>query len=117
MEVTNYLLTGMTLQVAPQAIVIVIPPHPALQQTPDGSPKNMGGLFGRWFSFSVLDLFCFNNLLILTKMPFNKKRLGGGNSNIFYFHPVQIGEDEPNLTSIFFRWVGSKNHQLVKLMW
>ena len=32
-------------------------------------------------------------------------------SNIFYF-PVLPGEDEPILTSIFFRWVG-KNHQPV----
>ena len=36
--------------------------------------------------------------------------LGGGNSNMFYFHPQKKGEDEPNLTEIFFRWVG-KSHQ------
>ena len=28
------------------------------------------------------------------------KPFGGGNSNIFYFHPI-LGEDEPNLTHIF----------------
>ena len=27
--------------------------------------------------------------------------LGGGNSNIFYVHPENFGEDEPNLTHIF----------------
>ena len=32
--------------------------------------------------------------------------LGGGNSNIFYFHPEPWGRC-PILTSIFFRWVGS----------
>ena len=36
--------------------------------------------------------------------------LGGGNSNIFLkiFTP-KIGEDEPILTSIFFRWVETTN--------
>ncbi len=38
-------------------------------------------------------------------------RLGGGNSNIFFFTP-KIGEDEPNLTNYFqMGW----NHQLVDL--
>ena len=36
--------------------------------------------------------------------------LGGGNSNMFYFSPRKLGEDEPILTHIFQRgW----NHQLV----
>ena len=38
------------------------------------------------------------------------KKLGGGNSIIFIFTPI-LGEDEPNLTSIFFKGVGW-NHQL-----
>ena len=29
----------------------------------------------------------------------------GGNSNIFVIFTPKIGEDEPNLTIIFFRWV------------
>ena len=33
--------------------------------------------------------------------------LGGGNSNILIMFTPKIGEDEPILTSIFFRWVGS----------
>ncbi len=32
--------------------------------------------------------------------------LGGGNSNMFYFHPYLLGEIRSNLTIIFFRWVG-----------
>ena len=35
--------------------------------------------------------------------PINHKLLGGGNSNIFYFHPY-LGKWS-NLTSIFFKWV------------
>ena len=31
--------------------------------------------------------------------------LGGGNSNIFGIFTPNLGEDEPILTSIFFRWV------------
>ena len=31
---------------------------------------------------------------------------------ILHFHPENLGEDEPNLTIIFFRWGGGKfNHQ------
>ena len=36
--------------------------------------------------------------------------LGGGNSNIFYFHPEPWGRWSI-LTSIFFRWVGSTTNQ------
>ena len=39
------------------------------------------------------------------------KHLGGGNSNMFYFHPENLGKMNPNLTCIFFNWVGC-NHQL-----
>ena len=39
--------------------------------------------------------------------PTIRQKLGGGNSNIFGIFTPKIGEDEPNLTSIFFRWVGS----------
>ncbi len=35
--------------------------------------------------------------------------LGGGFNVFFSFSPVKIGEDEPNLTSIFFRWVETTN--------
>ena len=35
--------------------------------------------------------------------------LGGGNSNIFGIFTQKIGEDEPNLTSIFFKWVETAN--------
>ena len=35
-----------------------------------------------------------------------KAYLGGGNSNIFYVHLDPWGND-PKLTSIFFKWVGS----------
>ena len=37
--------------------------------------------------------------------------LGGETSKIFGIFIPKVGEDEPNLTSIFFKWVG-KNHQL-----
>ena len=36
----------------------------------------------------------------LLGIPNSEIKLGGGNSNILYFHPV-FGEDEPNLTNIF----------------
>ena len=36
--------------------------------------------------------------------------LGGGNSNIFYFH-ILFGEDESMMTFIFFRWVGLTTNQ------
>jgi len=35
--------------------------------------------------------------------------LGGGNSHIFGFFTPKIGEDEPILTSIFFKWVETTN--------
>jgi len=35
--------------------------------------------------------------------------LGGGNSNIFYFHPETWGRFSPILTSIFFKWVETTN--------
>ena len=40
---------------------------------------------------------------------FSKGFLGGGNSNIFGIFTPKLGEDEPILTSIFFKWgwVGS----------
>ena len=38
-----------------------------------------------------------------------KKILGGGFIHIFYFHPY-LGKIF-NLTSIFFRWVGSTTNQ------
>ena len=31
-------------------------------------------------------------------------KLGGGNSNVFYFHPY-LGEDDPSLTNIFQMWL------------
>ena len=34
--------------------------------------------------------------------------LGGGNSNMLYFHPENWGRKSPILTSIFFKWVGEK---------
>ena len=48
-------------------------------------------------------------------VPFKKKhtKLGGGNSNIFYFHPENWGNDSQFDYIIFFKGVG-KNHPLVK---
>ena len=40
-------------------------------------------------------------------------KLGGGNSNIFYFHPENWGNDSQFDYIIFFKGVG-KNHPLVK---
>ena len=37
----------------------------------------------------------------------NDRRLGGANSNIFVIFNPKLGEDEPILTSIFFKGVGS----------
>ena len=39
------------------------------------------------------------------------KELVGGNSNIFGIFTPKIGEDEPILTFIFFKWVGSTTNQ------
>ena len=53
------------------------------------------------------------NLTPLAELSFvvdQRRFLGGGNSNIFGSFTPKIGEDEPILTSIFFKWVG--NHQL-----
>ena len=38
---------------------------------------------------------------------FLESRLGGGNSKIFEIFTPKIGEDEPILTSIFFKGVDS----------
>ena len=61
-------------------------------------------------------------LFWLRKMPKNSQRSslfslenyhlpGVFVSIFFYFHPKPLGEDEPILTSIFFRWVGSTTNQ------
>ena len=55
-----------------------------------------------WFFFLPLEM---------TTIPGLKEWLGGGNSNIFYFH-LYLGKI-PILTSIFFRWVGSTTNQMV----
>ncbi len=47
--------------------------------------------------------------LWMLQIFFVQVNLGGGNSNIFYFHP-NLGKI-PILTSIFFRWVGSTTNQ------
>ena len=39
--------------------------------------------------------------------------LSGGNSNISFIFIPKLGEDEPILTIIFFRWVGSTTNQLL----
>ena len=44
-----------------------------------------------------------------------EKQLGGCNSNIFGIFIPKIGEDEPILTSIFFKWVGSTTNFLAFL--
>ena len=51
-------------------------------------------------------IFAFPNYNVIIKMIIYK--LGGGNSHIFGIFIPKIGEDEPILTSIFFRWVGEK---------
>ena len=73
-----------------------------------------GSLFGKvgrsklrpvWPSESFFPGFR-ERVLMLEKPPPQQKvvKLGGGNSNIFDFHPLP-GETIPNLTSIFFKWV------------
>ena len=52
--------------------------------------------------FPELDVFSKIN----SKQIAIQVSLGGGNSTIFIL-TAKIGEDEPNLTSIFLRWVGS----------
>ncbi len=47
---------------------------------------------------------------VVTRMVLNRI-LGGGNSNIFDFHPDPWGNDSQFDVCIFFRWVG-KNHQV-----
>ena len=48
---------------------------------------------------------CGYGMILLDVLRF----LGGGNSNIFGIFTPKIGEDEPILTSIFFRWVETTN--------
>ena len=44
--------------------------------------------------------------------------LGGGLLHIFFiFTPESFGEDEPILTSMFFRWVGSTTNQYLICYW
>jgi len=40
--------------------------------------------------------------------------IGGGFEHFSYFHPEQIGEDEPILTSIFFKGVATTNYKFLK---
>ena len=39
--------------------------------------------------------------------------LGGGGFKYFVMFTPKIGEDEPILTSIFFKWVGSTTNQII----
>ena len=66
---------------------------------------------GTW-PFSINLLLTFANHWSRTKnWSWKKTRsLGGGNSNIFGIFIPKLGEDEPILTSIFFKW-GWFNHQ------
>ena len=41
----------------------------------------------------------------------SQQQLGGGNSNIFYFHPENWGRFPILTTVIFFKWVGSTTNQ------
>ena len=45
------------------------------------------------------------------RFPLVRNFLGGGNSKIFMF-TQNLGEDEPNLTIIFCKWVGSTTGKL-----
>ena len=50
-----------------------------------------------------------------TDLPMcSKLKLGGGNSNIFYFHPEPWGRFFPNLTVAYFSNGWEKTHQLEK---
>ncbi len=51
----------------------------------------------------------FNMFVLPGKFISQRPFLGGG-FKYFLFSP-RTGEDEPNLTSIFFRWVGSTTNQ------
>ena len=58
-----------------------------------------GGRKGCFFSINRL-------FLKLSLSQNNQTNLGGGNSNIFYFHPETLGKMIPNLTvAYFFQWV------------
>ena len=52
----------------------------------------------------MLALFWKWNHGITDPRSVEKTRLGGGNSKIFGIFTPKLGEDEPSLTSIFFRW-------------
>ena len=71
---------------------------PWIQQQKPKAPENQwnlspfGGNFGHFSKFQG-------------EYQSNNQFLGGGNSNIFYFHPETLGKWS-NLTSIFFKWVG-----------
>ena len=47
----------------------------------------------------------FARMCSFARLLLRHKFLGGGNSKIFGIFTPKLGEDEPNLTSIFFRWV------------
>ena len=57
--------------------------------------------------FDIGDYF-----LAMIRIPINES-LGGGFKDFLFFTP-KLGEDEPILTSIFFKWVET-NHQLDKI--
>ena len=48
-----------------------------------------------------------NKMPLFSQFFWEKNVLGGGNSNIFGIFTPKFGEDEPILTNIFFKWVGS----------
>ena len=70
-----------------------------------------GGFFKHWIitkkHLCLLILQCLKLGDITWGVLRHNGGLGGGNSNIFGMITPKLGEDEPNLTSIF-RWVGEK---------
>ena len=56
----------------------------------------------------------FKNIEVMIPPPQLKRRLGGGNSNIFGIFTPIFGDDEPNLTIAYFSNGLVQNHQLEK---
>ena len=51
---------------------------------------------------------------VIIEFPASNKKLGGGNSNISYFHPAKLGEDfHPIWLSHIFTWLGEQPPAIV----
>ena len=103
MEVTNYLLTGMTLQIL------------SIRANFDLHPAPVGSVSYGFFMLGQERWAFWNSCPKMTETFRFRNYIGGGNSNIFGIFILNLGEMESNLTvrANIFQMGGKLNHQLV----